>query len=256
MMFKTDPITRKRRLFRFCDHFLCSCKLIFVLFIPVYQRIPGFQVYAGNLLSGEQWPGIIQFRKLKGTFFIIQWRVYDFHPSLYSCHCSVAGVEQLSCHSRPAAGRLLQCPREPWWGHPDWQWHRRLTQQCQWQTSSLCCYKTSFCDHLLNQPAHILQWPLGISIYPILWGLNSVQNTNRTLQTVHCTLQMLNLWFKLKFWTKLKFIYKFCTSQSVGVMCSVINGFVENNSNIPVRRRKELFKKYPNKWAERLAIKG
>ena len=42
---------------------------------------------------------------------------------------------------------------------------------------------------------------------------------------------------KLKSKTKLNFIYKFCTSQSVGFMCSVINEFVENSSNIPVHKR-------------------
>lgn len=42
----------------------------------------------------------------------------------------------------------------------------------------------------------------------------------------------------------------------VGVMCSVINGLVEDSSHIPVHRREELFDKYPNKWAERLTIKG
>ena len=100
MMFKTDPITRKRRLFRFCDHFLCSCKLIIF-----YPSLP-----ADTRVSSLCWKPPLR-RAVAGDHPVQEAQRYIFHQSVKSLWLPPLTVHLSLSRCRCGAAVLPQPPR-------------------------------------------------------------------------------------------------------------------------------------------------
>ena len=102
MMFKIDPITRKRRLFRFCDHFLCSCKLI-ILLSQSTSGYPGFKSMLETSSQESSGRGSSSSGSSKVHFSSISEELMTSTP-----HCTVVIVPLQVWSSCPATAAPLR----------------------------------------------------------------------------------------------------------------------------------------------------